>query len=73
MTTIHKDDVTGEEYNRGDDMIEFGIAQGDMVLDSFDAHVTTLHDDPEAVAEHLHMAVDGWLEDTLEEMEDDAY
>lgn len=71
MTTIYKDDITGEEYSSDMDMMEFAIVQDGTPTDSFDAHLTTFHDNPEAVADELHARVDDWLEATLEWAEEE--
>lgn len=69
MTTIHRDDLTGEEHPSDHNLMEFGILQEDVISVAFETHSDVYHEEPERIAERLHEEVDEWLEDTQEYLE----
>lgn len=65
MTTKYVDDVTGEEYTV-DCLDEFGIVTHGSQFAIIDVYTDTWLEDPQAVAEELHNAVDEWAADVEE-------
>jgi len=72
MATIHRDDVTGEEYRSDNHLYEYGIMIGGMYYDTFESvspgDVESM-DHLEAVVEELHDMVDEWAENEREHIQ----
>lgn len=73
MTTLYKDDVTGEVYERDNDLYEYAIVVDNIQFANFD---TVRPEDAEkvrAVEEKLHELVSEWADDRVRYIEDPDY
>lgn len=73
MTQFHRDDLTGEEYVSGHNLMTFGITQEEAVMFQFETHSDVYHENPERIAEELHNCVDEWLVDAQEWLEEEYH
>jgi len=72
MATIHRYDVTGEEYQSDSNLYEYGIFVGSMNYDNFETvspHDVQSEEHLEAVVEELHDMVDEWAENEREHIQ----
>jgi len=63
MSKIYRDDVTGKEYDRENELSQFAVVTNDMLFDEIDVADETVNNNPDAIAEKLHEMVDAWRED----------
>lgn len=71
MTKVYRDDITGKEYEE-DVLSQFGIIAYDGLMDDFEVHDETIHNQPEEIADRMHQMVDEWLERHKEHLENEA-
>ena len=73
MTDLYKDDVTGDLYERDNDLHAFQLVTNNMLYDEFDVHGSTLEaaGGIEATAEKLHELVNEWEADAKEHRTED--
>lgn len=66
MTTIYRDDVTGEEHRTDTNLHESGIYVEGATFDCLDTVEADDIEHVDAVADRLHDMVDEWAEDREE-------
>lgn len=66
MTTLVRDDVSGNLYQNEEGMYAFGLVAYGQAWGAFDVHEDTIREDPDAVAERMHDLVDDWLAERRE-------
>jgi hypothetical protein len=66
MTTIYRDDITGEEYRSDTNLYESGIVIEGMLVSKFDTVEADDLEHVENAANRLHEMVDEWADDRKE-------